>query len=204
MRVVKGIVMLLWAAFMSFTLVNIWEVKRAPVASPAVRPVALSAADRVEPNAHVADADSSIVFECTTDAVKQFSIATLSSRDTADLCQTMQSSLARRPTVAELRLLSKTVYVLHAQGSTDSYAELGYQVMGIVEARQQVATSRSIDMLSTFDMVVRIFTGTSGRVTPREVNVLLRNSGSLARTMTDEGIVHMVALLWYMKKQSGQ
>ena len=62
MRVVKGIVMLLWAAFMSFTLLNIWEVKRAPVASPAVRPVALSAVDRVEPKAHVADADSSIVF----------------------------------------------------------------------------------------------------------------------------------------------
>jgi len=150
------------------------------------------------------DGDRSVLAACTGDAIRTVSISTFSWADTEELCRTMKLALGRQPTVAELRFVSKTVWVLHASGSKDTYQQNGYQVMSIVEARGQLAPSSSAAMFSTCDTVVKVFSGTGGKVSPKDLNVMLRNAGSLAQTMSDDGIIHMAAVLWDMKKQAGE
>jgi len=114
------------------------------------------------------------------------------------MCQTMRASLGRQPSVAEFRYLSKVVEVIRLDGSTEQVNELGYQVMCVVEARGDASP-----MHSTFDVVAKVFKGTGGRVTPKDLNVMLRNSGNLAHTMSDESVIYMAAVIWEEKKNAG-
>ena len=126
----------------------------------------------------------------------------LSWDDEAAVCKTMRSSIGRFPTVRLARALCKVIIVMQMNGSKDKPKDIAYQMMNIVEARGQERNDKAI--YSTFDTVTKIFNGSEGHVTPRDLNVFLRSTGPMAKTLSDEGLMHMAAVIQEDKKGRGE
>jgi hypothetical protein len=160
--------------------------------------------EQKEAKERAADVDTTVVSSCSIESVRDTSISTFSWSDTSDACLAMKRRIYRYPTRSELRFLSKTIYVLHSNGSKATYAELADQVMSIVQARHLIEPSQTAAMHSTMDTVVKIYSGMGGRVTPKDLSIMLWNAGNLAQTVSDEGLIHMAALADVMKDKTGQ
>ena len=91
--------------------------------------------------------------------------------------------------------------LMNIHGLQVSEREIAYQLMNIVEARRITNPDR---ILATFDTVWKIFDGTDGHVTPSDLNIMLRSSGPMARTLSDDGLISMGAVLWEQKKALGR
>ena len=115
----------------------------------------------------------------------------------AVICREMAASLGRLPPVGLLRLLGKVTFVLRAAGSSDSTKEIAFQVMNVVEARSQTTDAQ---IKETFETLVKIYNGTNGRVTPKDVNRNLRAMGPGAKKIGQQGLFSMAALIWEDKK----
>jgi len=87
------------------------------------------------------------------------------------------------------------------RGVQDAEPEIAYQLMNIVEARGITNPDR---IMSTFDTVWKIFDGTNGHVTPRDLNITLRSSGPAAHALSDNGLISIGALIWEQKKAAGE
>ena len=122
--------------------------------------------------------------------------------DETDICNTMQSSLGRAPSVALVRKLSKVVFILKVAGSQDSAKEISYQMMNIVEVRGQRESDAAID--ETFETIVKIFNGSQGHVTPKDMNIVLRGPGLNPLTIDQEGMFTVAAMISEAKKASGE
>ncbi len=149
-----------------------------------------------------ADTNQSPVSSCDWNDMEKLRLNILSWADEADICTTMQATLERLPSVALVRELSKAVFVMQAAGSKDTSKEIAYQMMNIVEARGKENDNAAID--STFNTVTKVFNGTQGHVTPKDVNVFLRSSGPMAKTLNDDGIMDMAAVMWEDQKSNGE
>jgi len=149
-----------------------------------------------------ADANQSPVTSCDWNNMDKQGLNVLSWADEADVCVTMQATLGRPPSVALVRKLSKAISVMQAAGSKDTTKDTAYQMMNIVEARGKEKDNKAID--STFETVTKIFNGTQGHVTPRDINIFLRSSGPMAKTISDDGIISMAAIIWEDKKSHGE
>ncbi|CBJ38300.1 protein of unknown function [Ralstonia solanacearum CMR15] len=98
--------------------------------------------------------------------------------------------------------VSKAVVAFQIKGSKDDARELSYQLMNIIEARGQ-SSADDATKYATINMVFKMYNGWNGRVTPRDVNVFLRNSGPLAHKLSDDGLVQSMALVMENKKAAG-
>jgi hypothetical protein len=159
-----------------------------PATAPAPGPVAL-------------DRSTAAVNSCSID--EMFSMTngtpTVSVTDAAAICETIARSLGHRPPVNVLRASFKVTSLIHDQGSKP---EIAYQLMNIVETRGITNPDR---IMSTFDIVWRIYAGTGGHVTPRDLNITLRSAGpKAAHGLSDDGLVSMATLIWEQKKASGE
>jgi hypothetical protein len=149
-----------------------------------------------------ADVNQSALTSCDWQDMEKQRLNILSWTDEADVCTTMQSSLGRFPSVALARELSKAIFVMQASGDTGAPKDIAYQMMNIVEARDQVENDKAI--ASTFETVTKIFNGTQGHVTPKDLNVNLRSSGPMAKTMSDDGLIGFATIIWEDKKTRGE
>jgi hypothetical protein len=73
--------------------------------------------------------------------------------------------------------------------------------MNVVEARGQVANDKAID--GSLEAIQKIFSGSQGHVTPNDLNVFLMSAGPMARTLSDDGLLRMAAVIWEEKKANG-
>ena len=149
-----------------------------------------------------ADANQSPVTSCDWQDMDKQRLNVLSWADEADVCVTMQATLGRMPSVALVRKLSKAIFVMQVDGSKDTAKDIAYQMMNIVEARGKEKSDKMID--STFETVTKIFNGTQGHVTPKDINIFLRSSGPMAKTISNDGIMGMAAVIWKYKKAHGE
>jgi hypothetical protein len=157
-----------------------------------------------EKNAHESalNSDSTILSSCSMESVTPFSIATLSRADTSNICEKMNGTLGKPPSVRLLRELSKTVSTLHMIGRSSDPIGDAYQFMRIVQSRGQLKSDDA--MIGTFNIVFKIVNGTDGRVKPKDVNITLSQLGRGAETISDEGLVKTAALLSVMKQDKGE
>jgi hypothetical protein len=146
--------------------------------------------------------DHSLLPSCSFESMDKLRFPLLSHTEEVEVCRTIETSLGRRPTVAMTRKLSQAVSLVGSASAADTSKDLAYQFMNIVEARDQTKNDQAID--GTFETVFKIFKGTDGHVTPRDINVFLRSAGPMAKTLSDEGLIHMAAVLWEQKKANGQ
>lgn len=146
--------------------------------------------------------DQSTVVSCDWKNISSLKIVDFYNwQETADLCDQMVRRFGHQPTVASLRNLAKTVYALHNSGSKATAKEDAYQLLRIIESRGQqedvAATWR------TFDMVFKIFNGMEGRVTPKDINIMLSTMGESAKKLSDEGIINLAAMLSVQRQDAG-
>lgn len=150
----------------------------------------------------LADTDQSPVTSCNWENMEKQRINLLSYVDEADVCNTIQSTLGNPPSVALTRRLSKAIFIMQVNGSKDTAKEVAYQIMSVVEARGQTQNEKAIE--GSIETVFKIFNGTQGHVTPKDVNVFLRNAGPMAKTLNDDGLIGMAAIIWEEKKAHGE
>jgi hypothetical protein len=58
-------------------------------------------------------------------------------------------------------------------------------------------------MKDTLDIAFKAYTGSNGRVTPKDLNVAVRQSG-LAQTLSDEGLFGLAAMISVQKRNNGE
>lgn len=150
----------------------------------------------------LADANPAPVVSCAWDSMEGQRLNQLSHVDEADLCNAMQSALGRLPPVALARKMSKLVLIMQVGGSADTAKEITYQTMNVVEARGQVENDKAID--GSMEAIAKIFSGSEGHVTPKDLNIFLRSAGPTAMTLTDDGLLRKAAVIWAEKKANGQ
>jgi hypothetical protein len=122
--------------------------------------------------------------------------------DAAAICEKMARRMGHNPSVKLFRNLSKTVYFLNEKGLKDGMEANAYQMMRIAESRGQ--TQDDDAMIATFNIVFKIFVGMEGRVTPKDINVLLSQAGPGAKKMSDDGLYYIAAALSVAKQDMGQ
>jgi len=149
-----------------------------------------------------ADDNQSPVTSCSWQKMGQIRFTSEAQVDEAEICTTMQASLGRLPSVALLRKLSKLVFTLQVVGSQDSAKEISYQVMNIVEVRGQRENGAAID--ETFETIAKIFNGSQGHVTPKDMNIVLRGPGLDPLTIDQQGMFAVAAMISEAKKANGE
>ena len=149
------------------------------------------------------DGSPAVVPSCTFEVMLSMmkGIETISGSMAAGICETITKSLGHRPQIRVLRAASMIASLMNIHGLQVSEREIAYQLMNIVEARRITNPDR---ILATFDTVWKIFDGTDGHVTPSDLNIMLRSSGPMARTLSDDGLISMGAVLWEQKKALGR
>jgi hypothetical protein len=146
--------------------------------------------------------DQSTVVSCDWKNISSLKIVDFYNwQETAELCDQMVRRLGHQPTVASLRNLAKTVYALHHSGSKATPKEDAYQLLRIIESRGQQEDVAA--MWRTFDMVFKIFNGMEGRVTPKDINIMLSTMGESAKKLSDDGIINLAAMLSVQRQDAG-
>jgi hypothetical protein len=158
--------------------------------------------EQEEAKSRALDNNTTTVASCSTDGVFRVRILMLSTTDMSAVCEEMARIMGRNPSVRTLRMLSNTVSAMKIKGDTNGFAVNAYQFMRIVESRGQLNDDSA--MMNTFDVVFKIFSGTAGRVTPKDLNILLRTSGPIAKTLSDDGLINIAAMLSSRKIDMGQ
>jgi hypothetical protein len=116
------------------------------------------------------------------------------------ICESATQSLGRPIPVGVFRYLlkaSSSVLEHQGAGNTDKVA---YQIVELVEARGITDPQR---MKDTFDIVVKAYTGSNGRVTPKDLNVAVRKSG-LGRKLSDDALFNLAAMISVQKRNNGE
>jgi hypothetical protein len=150
----------------------------------------------------LADSNQTPLKSCTWDSVDGLRIKGLSHDDQINVCNTMQSALGRPASVALARKMSNLVFIMQVGGSSDTAKEITYQTMNVIEARGQVDNDKAID--GSMETIAKIFSGSQGHVTPKDLNVFLRSAGPTATTLSDVGLLRMAAVIWEEKKANGE
>jgi hypothetical protein len=90
---------------------------------------------------------------------------------------------------------------LRAGGDKTDLADMIRNLYGIAEARQQ--TEDVPAMLRTFDLVQKAFLATQGKVTPKDLEMFVRQLGQGASNISDDGLMRAIAAIDQMKIAGG-
>jgi hypothetical protein len=74
--------------------------------------------------------------------------------------------------------------------------------MNVVEARNQLADDKAIE--NNLDVLMKIFNGTQGHVTPRDLSINLRQMGRHAADLSDKAVFTLGAIIFEQKKDVGE
>jgi len=117
------------------------------------------------------------------------------------ICEKMARRIGANPSARSLRELSEAVYMMKVKGGPQDMVENAYQCMRVVESRGQLKNDAA--MISTFNIIYKIHVGMEGRVSPRELNMLLSSFGNMAKKINDEGVYYEAAALSVRKQDAG-
>ena len=91
--------------------------------------------------------------------------------------------------------------MIKSNGGPKDLVDDAYQFMRVVECRGQLMNDA--DMFNTFNVIYKIYIGMEGRVTPRELNMILSSFGGQAKKMNDDEVYRSAAILSIRKQDSG-
>jgi hypothetical protein len=74
--------------------------------------------------------------------------------------------------------------------------------MNIVEVRAQRENDAKIS--DTFETITKIFNGSQGHVTPKDMNIILRGPGLNPLTIDQQGMFTVAAMISEAKKANGE
>lgn len=152
--------------------------------------------------AQMLDNDTATVASCSYEGVREVTILSLSYADTSAICEKMAIRIGSNPSIRALRALSKAISIMAMKGKINDIADTAYQYMRVVESRGQL--SNDLAMMNTLDVVFKVYFGSEGRVTPKDLNILLSNIGAGAEKLSDDGIYKLAAMLSVQKQDAGQ
>jgi hypothetical protein len=146
--------------------------------------------------------DAKPVQSCDTDTMQRIAADQkyLSWEEESAICQVVVNRFGPKATGAVLNTMFVGVSAFKLRGDKDDAKEQAYQLANLMEARNVESPQRIHD---TLDVAFRLYETTDGHVTPKDLNEMLRSSGSLAETMSDDGVTKMGLVLWEAKKTQG-
>lgn len=145
------------------------------------------------------DDDVSLLKSCDRSDVSKVRIETLSSDETAEICNAEAEMLGRYPSVRLLRELSKAVYGLKSTHKETDLVGNATEYMRVARARGQLQDDEA--MIRTFNMTFRIRTGMKGRVMPSDLVQYLDQLGEIkAKSISDEALLYDAAAISVMKQ----
>jgi hypothetical protein len=148
------------------------------------------------------DTDDTPVANCNFDTMlaATHGILIVNGSEFSAICQTFERNLGRLPPVSVLRRIGVTAGLLRPVLKQEA-VQIGYQTVAIIEARGGTSPAQ---MLSTADIVWKTSKGSEGRVTPQELNIALREAGPLAKTMDDDAVLMLSAIISTTKRNLGE
>lgn len=150
-----------------------------------------------------ADLDSSVEPLNSCDAMKlapaMEGILIVSWRDGSKICEIAAASLGRPMPVGAFRTLLRVTALLHSKG-VGELDKVAYQLAEIIDARGLTDPKR---MDQTLEIAFKTFSGSNGRVTPKDLNVALRQSGR-GPAISDDDIYTMAAIISVQKRNNGE
>lgn len=121
-------------------------------------------------------------------------------QDQAFACRHLANVLGNNPSIGVVRQICKMEFVLKVNGLKDDEQEIFHQAINVVEARN-LKIDKEIN--ETFNILVKVFIGSNGVVTPRDINIALRSIGVNAQKLSDDGLYHLAAVIQMEKKKAG-
>lgn len=115
------------------------------------------------------------------------------------VCEQAVNSLGHSIPTKVFRFLLKAAGLLHVKGAGET-DQIAHQIVEVIEARSLTDPQR---MKDTIDIVYKAYTGSNGRVTPKDLNVAVRQSG-MGPTLSDEGLYGVAALISVQKRNNGE
>jgi hypothetical protein len=126
-------------------------------------------------------------------------ISLLSGIEAKRVCRAMGLLVDVR--VKDIREFSKSYVVLRANEYPGSIDEIVKQLVTIVRLRGLGAKSDRWD--ATLNIVLKTYQAFNGVVTPIDIINFLLGSGSMAKTLSDEGLTTMLILIKIRKQDGG-
>lgn len=122
-------------------------------------------------------------------------IPTVSGIDATQICHAMMTVFGQPPETRALRGVAKAASMISIGevGATNiDVVTVGKTLIEIAAARGQTDPWA---IYNTTDLVLRLYSDTSGEVTPAYVLDFLRSSGPMAQTLSDDGLVNTISAM---------
>jgi hypothetical protein len=129
---------------------------------------------------------------CSNTVLTASDVTQLSQSDRARICDAGTRGLGLTLSSNLFQRLAKVTYLIERSGGGEK-SDLAFQLMSIVKLRGQASDESRA--LQTLEISWKIFSGTDGRVPPSELVAFLANAKGLARTLTDDGLIDMAAVI---------
>lgn len=150
-----------------------------------------------------ADLDSSVETLKSCDAMKlapaMEGILIVSWRDGSKICEVASASLGRPMPVGVFRTLLRVAALMNSRG-VGEMDKVAYQLAEVIDARGLTDPKR---MDQTLVIAFKTFSGSNGRVTPKDLNVAVRHSGR-GPSLSDDDLYTMAAIISVRKRNNGE
>ena len=138
------------------------------------------------------DQDTTLVARCDG-LPPSVSIPVMSWSETTNVCREMLRVLegVRRQDVTNFE---KAIYVLHAKGYEGDYTQIAEDLIEVIRLRGLY--DKPDRWYETNNLIVKSWNAFHGIVGPRQIIAFLRAAGpKAARSLSDDGLVHMIVLM---------
>jgi hypothetical protein len=149
------------------------------------------------------DKDLTPVANCETNTMRKVTsgILVVSWGDFSRICELYGKHIGGLIPISVLRKIGLASGLMKVEGLKSEIDQIAYQIISIAEARH---IEKPEAMVTTTEIAWKVFKGSDGRVTPRDLNVALRNSGRAAQTMDDAAIYVMAVMIDRMRRAQGE
>ena len=127
------------------------------------------------------------------------SIEVFSKSDAIPLCREVLRIL-EGVTVDDLQTFEKAAYLFSRYGyETGNYAQITAELVDIIRLRGLY--NQQPRWRATIEVALKSYQAFNGIVTPRDIVSLLKSSGPMAKTLSDDGLTTMIILLKEQRQQ---
>ncbi|BBH11749.1 hypothetical protein [Chromobacterium haemolyticum] len=138
---------------------------------------------------------------CDEADIRAHALEAVSISDGIQICNELKLAKGNEPTERLYTSMAKAFVAFRLKGSSDTAKDLTYQLMGIVDARGQSKDEQA--SITTFDVVFKMYSAWNGHITPKDVNAFLHDSGPASASLSDDGLVNMMAVVLEEKRARG-
>ncbi|HIB5468934.1 TPA: hypothetical protein ACWXAD_004901 [Klebsiella quasipneumoniae subsp. similipneumoniae] len=120
-------------------------------------------------------------------------VSGMSASDMLDECSAIASITGRQPTFGLLRDVSKGWLAFHSKGYEGGAGDLTAKVLKITDLRGQLNGSDD-RIMNNYNIIYKMYAAWDKDITPDDVIAFLEGSGVVAKSISDDGLVKMMAI----------